>query len=91
MIVGMYELLFLEALNRHAPIIDKSLKHNSFSWINSSIKKLIRSRDFHKNGAKKYNSQIHRDKYKLERNAVNLELKKAKTVYYKTKITSWLK
>ena len=76
----------MEALNRHTPIIDKSLKHNSVPWINSCIKKLIKSRDFVKKRAKKYNSRIHWDKYKIERNAVNLELKKARIVCYQTKI-----
>ena len=65
----------------------KSLKQNTIPWINPDIKKLMRSRDFHKKRAKKYNSQIHWDKFKLERNKVNSEMKKAKTVYYQTKFS----
>ncbi len=68
--------------NRHAPLIYKSIKHNSVPWINSNIKKLIKSRDYHKKRAKKYNSQVHWVKYKSERNKVNSEMKTDKTVYY---------
>ena len=82
----IWESFFQEALDKHAPLIHKSLRQNSVPWINSKVKKLIRSRDFHKKRAKKYNSQVHWDKYKSERNKVNSELKKAKTDYYQTKI-----
>ena len=44
----VWKSFFLEALDRHAPLIYKSIKHNSVPWINSNIKKLIRSRDYHK-------------------------------------------
>ena len=82
----VWKSFFLEALDRHAPLIYKSIKHNSVPWINSIIKKLIRSRDYHKKRAKKYNSQVDWDKYKSERNKVNSEMKRAKTVYYQTRI-----
>ena len=49
--------------------------------------KLINSRDFHiKKRATKYNSQVHWEKYKSERNKVNSEMKRAKTAYYQAKI-----
>ena len=81
-IIGIvWKSFFLEALDRHAPFIYKSIKHNSVPWINSNIKKPIRSRDYHKKRAKKYNSQVYWDKYKSERNKVNSEMKRAKTVY----------
>ena len=82
----VWKSFFLEALDRHAPLIYKSIKHNSVPWINSNIKKLIRSRDYHKKRAKQYNSQVHWDNYKSERNKVNSEMKRAKTVYYQTRI-----
>ena len=82
----VWKSFFFEALDRHAPLIYKSVKHNSVPWINSNIKELIRSRDYHKKRAKKYNSQVHWDKYKSERNKVNSEMKRAKTVYYQTRI-----
>ena len=77
---------FLEVLDLHAPLINKNIKHKSVPWINSDMKKLSRSRDPHKKRAKKYNSQIHWDKYKSERNKVNSKMKRAKTIYYQTKI-----
>lgn len=83
----IWKSFFLECLDRHAPLIYKSIKQNSIPWINSDIKKLMRSRDFHKKRAKKYNSQIHWDKFKSKRNKVNSEIKKAKIVYYQTKFS----
>ena len=80
------KLFFLEVFDLHAPLIYKNIKHKSVPWINSDMKKLSRSRDLQKKRAKKYNSQTHWDKYKSERNKVNSEIKRAKTIYYQTKI-----
>ena len=41
----IWESFFQEALDKHAPLIHKSLRQNSVPWINSKVKKLIRSND----------------------------------------------
>ena len=67
-------------------IVHKCIKSNPAPWINSNIKKLMRLRDFYKKRAKRYISRVHWDKYKSERNKINSEMKRSKTVYYQTKI-----
>ena len=82
----IWKSLFLEIVDKHAPLFHKCIKSNPVPWINSNIKKLMRSRDFHKKRAKRYNSRVHWDKYKSERNKVNIEMRRSKSAYYQTKI-----
>jgi hypothetical protein len=43
-----WESSFNEVLNRHAPLVHKRVKSSSLSWLNSSIKRLMYTRDYHK-------------------------------------------
>ena len=78
--------LYLQVLDRHAPLRRMRTRGNSLPWISSNIKGIMRSRDFHKIKAVRYNSQTHWTKYKELRNKVNAELIKAKTNYFCNKI-----
>ena len=69
-----WKSLFLEILDRHAPVRCKRIRGNSRSvpWISSNVKKLMRNRDFHKKQAIKHASSAHWNIYKTERNKVNV-------------------
>ena len=76
----IWQSLFIEVLDRHAPLRNIRIRATSLPWITQKIKKLMRLRDFHKKRAVKYNSQIDWSKYKETRNKVHLELRLAKKI-----------
>ena len=82
----VWKSLYLQVLDRHAPLRRMRTRGNSLPWISSDIKGIMRSRDFHKIKAVRYNSQSHWTKYKELRNKVNAELIKAKRNYFCNKI-----
>ncbi len=82
----VWKSLYLQVLDRHAPLRRMRTRGNSLPWISSDIKGIMRSRDFHKIKAVRYNSQSHWTKYKELRNKVNAELIKAKRIYFCNKI-----
>ena len=43
-----WESSFNEVLNRHAPLVHKRIRSSLLPWLNSSIKKQIYTRDYHK-------------------------------------------
>ena len=81
-----WKSLFLEILDRHAPIRCKRTRGTSVPWITSNVKRLMRSRDFHKKQAIKHASSAHWNMYKIERNRVNVAMRSAKKVYFRDKI-----
>ena len=82
----IWQSLFIEVLDRHAPLRNIRIRATSLPWITQKIKKLMRLRDFHKKRAVKYNSQIDWSKFKETRNKVHLELRLAKKDYFYDKI-----
>ena len=74
--------MFNEILNRHAPIRHKRVKSSPIPWITPAIKQLIRTRDYYKNKAIKFNSTIHWRKYQLLRNKVNIQLRRSKGNFF---------
>lgn len=81
-----WKSVFLEIIDRHAPLRHKKTKVNSVPWITPKIKQSMRKRDFHKKQAIKNNSQLHWDIYKSERNRVNVEMRNAKAKFFGDKI-----
>ncbi len=83
-----WKSLFLEILDRHAPVRCKRIRDNSRSvpWISSNVKKLMRNRDFNKKEAIKHASPAHWSIYKTERNKVNVAMRNAKKIYFRDKI-----
>ena len=80
---AMWELwkeLFLEILNKHAPLQHKKIKCNKVPWITNKIKELITMRDNLKRKAIVTKSETDWLKYKRARNKVNIELRKSKRI-----------
>ena len=86
---AMWEIwknLFLEVLDKHAPIQHKIIKSKKLPWITSKIKELIITRDKLKRKAILTNLETDWYNYKQTRNKVNIELRNAKNDYYSLKI-----
>ncbi len=85
----MWELwkeLFLEVLNKHAPLQHKKTKSSKVAWITNSIKGLINTRDKLKRKAIITKLETDWSNYKKVRNQVNIELRYAKKNYYSSKL-----
>ena len=50
---------FSSILDKHAPIRHKRVKKSSVPWLDSNIKQLMQSRDFHKKQSVKHSSEYH--------------------------------
>ena len=86
---AMWEIwkdLFLEVLDKHAPLQRKKIRSHKIPWITSQIKSLINTRDKLKLKATISKSETDWVNYKAARNQVNIKLRNAKQNYYSTKI-----
>ena len=81
-----WEYNFNQVLNRHAPFTYKRTRSFSLPWLNSSIKKNMYVRDYHKKQFIKHKSQYHWKLYQTARNKINIEIRKSKSKYYQQKI-----
>ena len=82
----IWKMLFLEVLDKHAPLQHKRIRTRRVPWITSSIKELINTREKLKRKAIITNLENDWLNYQRTRNKVNIELRKAKKDYYSTKI-----
>ena len=85
---GMFKELFLEVLDKHAPLQKKKTKSKQSPWVTNNIKTMIYTRDKLKRKAiisKQENDWVN---YKKLRNETNMQLKQAKQDYYSNKITN---
>ena len=82
----IWKILFLEVLDKHAPLQHKKIRARQVPWITSSIKELINTRDKLKRKAIITNLENDWLNYTRTRNRVNIELRNAKKDYYFTKI-----
>ena len=73
--------LFLEVINKHAPLQHKKIRANRIPWLTSPIKELINTTD-----KLKSNLECDWKNYKRIGNRVNIELKNAKKEYYSSRI-----
>ena len=71
-----------EILNRHAPIRQKRVKFNRIPWITPAIKLLVRTKDYYKKKAIKFNSTIDWKKYQLLKDKVNIQLRSSKDNFF---------
>ena len=78
--------LFLEVVDKHAPLKHKKIRTKKIPWIASPIKEFINTRDKLKRKAIITNLECDWENYKRIRNRVNIELKNAKKEYYSTRI-----
>ena len=79
--VNMWENLFLEVLDVHAPLRKRRVRNKSSPWLTPYIEKLMYKRDHLKKQSIKNWSKSLYEAYKKVRNQVNVAIKKAKTDY----------
>ena len=82
----IWKKIFVEVLDKHAPLQCKKIRSKKVPWITSDIKKLINTRDKLKRKAILTNLENDWFDYKTSRNKVNIELRNAKKDYYSSKI-----
>ena len=82
----IWKKLFLEVLDKHAPLQQKKIRSKKVPWITSDIKKLMNTRDKFKRKAVLTNHENDWLNFKTARNKVNIELRSAKKDYYSSKI-----
>ena len=80
----IWKELFLEVLNKHAPLQHKKTKSSKVPWITNKVKCLITTR------RKAITTKTETDwsNYKKIRNQVNVDLRNAKKNYYSSKIAN---
>ena len=80
--------LFLQILDKHAPLQSKKIKSKSSPWITSHLKHLIITRDNLKRKAVITKLDTDWEKYKKARNETNTKLRQAKRDYFSIKISA---
>ena len=75
-------MIFLDVLNKHAPVTGIKIKGNSLPYITSDIRKLIRQRDYLKKKANKTGSKYLWQTYQHLRNKVKYSIRTARANYY---------
>ena len=85
---ALWKKLFLEVLDKHAPVQRIRKRKSGVPWLTGEIKKIIFERDKLKREAMVTGSRAAWDKYKSTRNKVNIALRQAKTDYFRTKISN---
>ena len=84
----IWKQLFLQFLDKHAPIQNKKIKPKKNPWITSHIKKLIVARDNLKRKAIITKLETDWNNYKKARNGTNILLRQTKKEYYSSKIAT---
>ncbi|RUA05885.1 MAG: hypothetical protein DSY43_03475, partial [Gammaproteobacteria bacterium] len=80
--------LFLDILDKHAPVQYKRKRSFNIPWLTNEVKKLIFDRDKKKRKAILTKLSTDWDDYKASRNQVNIALRQAKANYYSNKIAN---
>lgn len=86
--VYTWENLFVEVLDIHAPLRKRRVRNKPSPWLSPSIRKLMYNRDYLKKQAIKHGSNILFEAYKVARNKVNVEIKKAKKNYVSAEVSN---
>ena len=74
----IWEELFLQILDKHAPLQKKNIKSKSTPWITSNIKNMISTRDKFKRKAMTTKLKTDWENYKRMRNDTSLQIRQAK-------------
>lgn len=80
--VFLWNKLFSEVADSHAPVKRCRVKGSPVNWMNNKINEAMKDRDFHHRRAVKTNSAYHWSNYRRLRNLVNRKIKSAKSKYY---------
>ena len=78
--------LFLDILNKHAPMMNFKIKGKNMPYITSDLKQMIRQRDYLKAKAVKTGSKILHQAFRQIRGKVYHTLNKLRTEYYTKKL-----
>lgn len=84
--VFVWEKLFTDILDVHAPLRKKRVKNKASPWLTPEIKKLMYKRDFLKKKSISNKSRSTFEAYKRVRNQINTAIKKAKVNYLTNEI-----
>jgi hypothetical protein len=85
---ALWKKLFLEVLDKHAPVRHIRKRKSALPWLTGEIKKMIFERDKLKRKAMVTGSRAAWDEYKTTRNKVNISLRQTKADYFRTKISN---
>ena len=80
--VLIWNKLFCDIADAHAPVKRRRVKGTQVPWMNSKISEAMQDRDYHHRKAVKSNKTYHWNMYKKLRNFVNKEVKSAKSKHY---------
>ena len=84
--MGNLEKIFLDVLDKHAPLQHKTIRSRKAHWITNDIKNLMNTRDNFKRKAILTNNENDWLNFRLTRNKVNIKLRNAKKDYYSSEI-----
>ena len=82
----IWKKIFLDVLDKHAPLQHKKIRSKKAPWITNDIKNLMNTRDKFKRKAILTNNENDWLNFRLTRNKVNIKLRNAKKDYYSSKI-----
>ena len=82
----IWKKLFLDVLDKHAPLQHKKIRSIKAPWITNDIKNLMNTRDRFKRKAILTNNENDWLNFGTTRNKVNIKLRNAKKDYYSSKI-----
>lgn len=80
--------LFMEILDKHAPLHHKKIRNKSAPWLTQDIKRAMLQRNHFKKVSNRSGDPADWDKYESARNQVNLAIKKGKSEFFRGKIES---
>ena len=86
--LGIWNDLFVDGSNRHAPLKKIGMISSSKPWISNDLRKLMAERDYAKTVAKKSGTKEQWDNYRSLKNLKNKKLKSAEALHYKNLIES---
>ena len=82
----IWKKIFLDVLDKHAPLQHKKIRSIKAPWITNDIKNLMNTRDRFKRKAILTNNENDWLNFRTTRNKVNMKLRNAKKDYYSSKI-----
>ena len=80
--IFLWEKLFSEIANEHAPLKIKRAKGSKTPWVTSKLAEMKRDKDYHLKKARSTNSTYHWGMYRKLRNYTNHEEKNLKSKYF---------
>ena len=82
----IWKKIFLDVLDKHAPLQHKKIRSKKAPWITNDIRNLMNTRDKFKRKAILTNNENDWLNFRLTRNKVNIKLRNVKKDYYSSKI-----